>query len=111
MATAKNVNYTAEQTAAVVEAYTTGETVEQIAEKLGKSVRSIVAKLSREGVYKKKEYKTKNGETVVKKDAHADAIGSILRLPENDIESLTKANKSALKAIFEALANSKPIAE
>jgi hypothetical protein len=46
---------------------------------------------------------------VVKKDAHADAIGAILRLPENDIESLTKANKSALKAIFEALANSKPI--
>ena len=109
MATAKNVNYTAEQTVAVVHAYTTGETVEQIAEKLGKSVRSIVAKLSREGVYKKKEYKTKNGEAVVKKDAHADAIGAILCLPENDIESLTKANKSALKAIFEALANSKPI--
>jgi hypothetical protein len=86
-----------------------GATVEQIAEKLGKSVRSVVAKLSREGVYKKKEYKTKNGEAVVKKDAHADAIGAILGLPENDIESLTKANKSALKAIFEALANSKPI--
>ena len=108
-ATAKNVNYTAEQTATAVEAYTTGATVEQIAEKLGKSVRSVVAKLSREGVYKKKEYKTKNGETVVKKDAHADAIGAILGLPENDIESLTKANKAALKAIFEALANSKPI--
>lgn len=109
MADAKNVNYTAEQTAAAVQDYTAGATVEQIAEKLGKSVRSVVAKLSREGVYKKKEYKTKNGETVVKKDAHADAIGAILGLPENDVESLTKANKVALKAIFEALANSKPI--
>ena len=113
MATAKTVNYTPEQTKAILDAYDKGNglTVEAIAEKMGKSVRSITAKLSREGVYKKKEYKTKNGEAVVKKDAHADAIGAILRLPENDIESLTKANKSALKAIFEALANSKPIAE
>ena len=113
MATAKTVNYTPEQTQAILAAYDNGNgsTVEAIAETVGKSVRSIVAKLSREGVYKKKEYKTKNGEAVVKKDAHADAIGAILGLPENDIDSLTKANKSALKAIFEALANSKPIAE
>ena len=111
MTTAKTVNYTPEQTQVILDAYANGSTVESIAETVGKSVRSIVAKLSREGVYKKKEYKTKNGEAVVKKDAHADAIGAILRLPENDIESLTKANKNALKAIFEALANSKPIAE
>ena len=92
--------YTAERTA---------KTVEALAETLGKSVRSIVAKLSREGVYKKKEYTTKTGEKVQKKDETADAIGAILRLNENDIESLTKANKTALKAIFAALANSKPI--
>ena len=104
------VNYTPEQTQQVIADYAAGQTVETIAQNLGKSVRSIVAKLSREGVYKKKEYKTKTGEVVVKKDAHADAIGAILQLPENDIESLTKANKSALRAIFEALANSKPIA-
>jgi len=105
----KTVNYTPEQTLKMVADYQSGVTVEQIAETLGKSVRSIVAKLSREGVYEKKVYKTKTGEPVVKKDAHADAIGAILRLPENDVESLTKANKSALKAIFEALANSKPL--
>ena len=107
--TSKAVNYTAEQAARVVADYKAGVTVEQIAATMGKSVRSIVAKLSREGVYEKKVYKTKTGEPVVKKDAHADAIGAILRLPENDIESLTKANKSALKAIFEALANSRPV--
>jgi len=105
----KAVNYTAEQTAQVIADYAAGINVESIAMAMGKSVRSIVAKLSREGVYQKKAYKTKTGEAVVKKDAHADAIGAILRLPENDIESLTKANKSALKAIFEALANSKPL--
>jgi hypothetical protein len=109
MASEKTVNYTVEQTTQVIADYVGGVSVEQIAMSMGKSVRSIVAKLSREGVYQKKEYKTKTGEPVVKKDAHADAIGAILRLPENDVESLTKANKSALKAIFEALANSKPL--
>ena len=105
----KNVNYTPEQTAQIIADYQAGKSVEIIADNLGKTVRSIVAKLSREKVYIKKEYKTKTGESVIKKDTHADAIGAILRLPENDIESLTKANKNALKAIFEALANSKPI--
>lgn len=104
--TPKAVNYTAEQTAAMLAAYAaapTVETVEQIAADLGKSVRSIVAKLSREGVYKKKEYKTKTGEAVVKKDAAADEIGAILGMAENDVDSLTKANKTALKMILEAL--------
>lgn len=107
--TAKTVNYTPEQTLQMVADYQAGVSVETIAENLGKTVRSVVAKLSREKVYKAKTYVSKTGEPVVKKDAHADAIGAILRLPENDIESLTKANKSALKAIFDALANSKPL--
>lgn len=107
--TAKTVNYTAEQTSAMVADYVAGVTVESIAEKLGKSVRSVVAKLSREGVYKAKTYVSKTGEKPVKKDVHADAIGAILRLSENDVDSLTKANKNALKAIFDALANSRPV--
>lgn len=107
--TAKAVNYTPEQTMKIVGDYQAGFSVEVIAEAMGKSVRSIVAKLSREGVYQKKQYVSKTGERPVKKDVHADAIGAILRLSENDIESLTKANKSALKAVFEALAASKPV--
>jgi hypothetical protein len=105
----KTVNYTAEQTAKMVADYESGVSVDMIAQELGKTVRSVVAKLSREKVYKAKEYVSKTGEKPVKKDTHADAIGAILRLPENDIESLTKANKNALKVIFEALANSKPL--
>jgi hypothetical protein len=107
--TAKTVNYTAEQTAQIVADYQAGVTTEAIAEKLGKTVRSIVAKLSREGVYKAKTYVSKTGAAVVKKDAHADAIGAILKMTESEIESLTKANKTALEKIFGALANSKPI--
>ena len=97
--TAKNVNYTPEQTAKMVADYNAGVTVEAMAEALGKSVRSIVAKLSREGVYRKKIYTTKTGEAVVKKDAWADYIGQALGLTEADTESLTKANKTALAKI------------
>ena len=105
----KAVNYTAEQTAKIIADYQAGVAVESIAQAMGKTVRSIVAKLSREKVYIAKSYVNKNGEKPVKKDVTADAIGAILRLSENDGESLTKANISALKAIFDALANSKPL--
>ena len=105
----KMVNYTPEQTVQMVQAYSSGVTVESLAETMGKTVRSVVAKLSREGVYKKKEYVSKTGERPVKKDVHADAIGAVLSLTESEIESLTKANKTALVKIFQALANSKPI--
>ena len=97
--TAKTVNYTPEQTAKMVADYAAGVSVEAMAQALGKSVRSIVAKLSREGVYQKKTYKTKTGEAVVKKDAWADYIGEALGLSEADTESLTKANKTALAKI------------
>lgn len=107
--TAKAVNYTPEQTEKMVSDYTSGITVEVIALELGKTVRSIVAKLSREKVYKAKEYKTKTGEKVQKKDETADAIGAVLKMTEAEIESLTKANKTALVKIFAALANSVPM--
>lgn len=102
-------NYTAEQTAKMVADYTAGVTVEAIALALGKTVRSVTAKLSREKVYKAKEYKTKSGEKVVKKDEMADAIGAVLLFTEAETSSLTGANKAALAKIFKALANSKPL--
>ena len=97
--TTKAVNYTAEQTTKMVADYQSGVTVETIANELGKTVRSIVAKLSREKVYVAKTYVSKTGEAVIKKDTVADYIGEALGLTESDTESLTKANKNALKAI------------
>jgi K+/H+ antiporter YhaU regulatory subunit KhtT len=111
-AKAKIVNYTPEMTATMVEAYTaapTKATVEALAVEMGKTVRSIVAKLSREKVYVVAERVTKTGEKIVKKDETADAIAKVLNLTEAETESLTKANKTALAKIFAALANSKPI--
>jgi hypothetical protein len=97
--TTKTVNYTPEQTAQMVADYQAGTSVEMIAESFGKTVRSVVAKLSREKVYVAKAYKTKSGETPIKKDVHADFIGDALGLAESDTESLTKANKMALMKI------------
>jgi hypothetical protein len=105
--TAKAVNYTPEQTAKMVADYAAGVTVEAIANELGKSVRSIVAKLSREKVYKAKTYVSKTGEAVVKKDEWADYIGQALGLTEADTESLTKANKVALARIAEFIKTEK----
>lgn len=97
--TTKAVNYTPEQATQMVADYQAGMAVEMIAEALGKSVRSVVAKLSREGVYRKKVYTTKTGDAVVKKDAFADFIAEALGMTEADAESLTKANKTALAKI------------
>ena len=107
MAAVKTPNYTAEQTAKMVLDYQAGVTTEAIAEALGKSVRSVVAKLSREGVYQKKTYTTKTGEAVVKKDAWADYIGQALGLTEADTDSLTKANKTALAKIADFIKHEK----
>ena len=112
MAAEKTVNYTPEMTAEMVKIYSeapTRKTVEMLAAKMGKTARSITQKLVRENVYVKPETLTKTGEKVEKKDETATAIGAILGLSENDTASLAKANKVALKAVFAALANSKPL--
>lgn len=46
--TTKAVNYTAEQTVKMVTDYLAGVTTETIAIEMGKTVKSVVAKLSRE---------------------------------------------------------------
>ena len=112
MAATKIVNYTEAQTVEMVEAYKanpSADTVSKLAVKMGKTVRSVIAKLSREKVYVAKVYASKTGDAPVKKDTVADAIGKVLNLSEGEIESLAKANKTALQKVFNALANSKPI--
>lgn len=116
MTATTKTSYTVEQTAVLLSAYAAAEkhddrvtVINTMAEKFGKTVKSVVAKLSREGVYVKAEKTRKDGSSIEKKDQTADAIGSILGLSEADTSSLSKANRSALQAIFKALANSVPI--
>lgn len=105
MATEKIVNYTAEQTAELVAAYTadpTKATIETLATKLGKSVRSIVAKLAREGVYKSEAKETAGKRALTKAEIVA-RIAAVIGKTEEQLESLEKATAPALNAVLFAL--------
>ena len=96
--------YTVEQTQELVAAYTAEpaqETVIMFAEKFGKTVKSVIAKLSREGVYKKKEYVSKTGEKPVKKEELATEFMELFGLSDAEADSIAKANKTALKKILD----------
>jgi len=99
MATEKTINYTEEQTALVIDTYTANpniDTVAKLAEALGKTVRSITMKLVREKVYIKKEYATKTGAKVVKKDTLIDKLSEFVEFTENEQTSFEHVNKTAL---------------
>lgn len=100
MATTKNVNYTNEQSTKLVADFLAGASVESLAETFGKSTRSIVAKLSREGVYKAKERTTKNGEKVISKEEFVELIADKLACNMEDLTGLEKANKTTLERIL-----------
>jgi len=105
MTTKTKTAYTVEQTSELVAAYTanpSAEVVATFAEKFGKTVKSIVAKLSREGVYQKKAYVSKAGTTPVKKDEVATGLQMLFKLTDAEADSLTKANKTALIKILNA---------
>ena len=100
MAETKAKNYTDEMVETMHELYTaepTRETVEQLAEDFGKSVRSIIAKLSREGIYVSQPRVTKTGEPVVRK---AELVAQIEDRFEIEVPSLVKASKADLQELI-----------
>ena len=101
MTEATKTNYTPEQTAQLVTGYQAGETVEQLATLLGKSTRSVVAKLSREGVYKPKSKAT--GQARVKKSELVAMIAAKVGAHEEVLESLEKATHEALELLASRL--------
>lgn len=101
MTEATKTNYTPEQTAALVADYQNGYTVEQLAQKMGKSVRSIVAKLSREGVYKPK---TRQAQHRVRKAELVDTLAQRCGVAPEVFESLEKANHEVLEILVAHIA-------
>jgi|WetSurSiteA1Bulk_404760.scaffolds.fasta_scaffold06280_7 hypothetical protein len=102
----KESNYTPEMVTFMKETYLgdpTRATIELLAEKYGKSVRSIVGKLSKEGIYKKPSYLTKRGEVPISKDEIVEHIARVLNEPSEMLEGLEKAPKPVLRKILEAL--------
>ena len=95
-----SVNYTEEQVKHMVEAYQAKpdrSTVDALADELNKSVKSIIGKLSREGVYKKTVYKTKTGEDPITKKELVEELAGILDISANSIVGLEKSPKADLK--------------
>jgi hypothetical protein len=88
----KAVNYTPEQEAQLVDQYQAGMSTAEIATMLGKSVRSVVAKLSRLGLYKAKSAKVSEAKTT-KADLVAVIEGRYAVEPGTfaELEKLTKA--------------------
>lgn len=99
------MKYTKEITDKIVKDYQSGQTAEQIATSLSQSLgevvpeRSVIAKLSSLGVYKKREYLTKRGEVPVKKEEYIERIAQLLDVNAEILESLEKVNKSVLALI------------
>tara|TARA_R110001632_G_scaffold112699_1_gene223775 strand:+ start:374 stop:634 length:261 start_codon:yes stop_codon:yes gene_type:complete len=74
-------------------------TVENLAEELGKSTKSIIGKLSREGVYERAIYKNKSGSLPVTKVELVSNIATNLGIEMEHLEGLEKAPKATLKAL------------
>jgi len=96
-------NYTEAMTEKMIAQYSanpTRDTVDMLAEELGKNARSIIAKLSREGVYKAVPRVTKSGEPVVRK---ADLLANIQETLGIELPSLVKASKADLQRLIDAI--------
>jgi len=96
------MNYTEEQTIYIVDTYkasSTMKTVEKLAGELEKSPKSIIGKLSREGVYERAVYKSKSGTTPVTKAEICLNIAENLGIEVEDLVGLEKSPKGTLKAL------------
>ena len=78
----------------------TRETVDALAERLNKTPRSIIAKLSALGVYQKAERVTKRGEPVVMK---AELVAQVQNAIGRELPSLNKMTKVDLQFMIDAL--------
>ena len=98
-------NYSDKDVSMMIELYTanpTRETVDTLAEKLGKNTRSVIAKLSREGVYVAQPRVTKTGEPVVLKCEFVERIETALGFSIPSISKATKADLAKLADHLEA---------
>lgn len=104
----KTVTYTAEQTAELVAAYVaapSAETVATFAEKFGKTVKSIVAKLSREQVYKSPAKEKAAAATGTRKDEIVLALELMVGTELKSFENATKKDLEVLLAFIKREGN------
>jgi hypothetical protein len=90
------MKYTQEIVEKMVADYEAGVEVKDIAASLDVVERSVIAKLSSLGVYKRKSYVNKRGEVPLKKEYYIERIATMLEIDACLMESLEKTTKSAL---------------
>ena len=103
------LNYTEKETNYIVAEYTsepTRETVDRLAQELNKSVKSIIGKLSREGVYRRQVYVTKLGDQPITKAEIVENIADLLSVPSEKLSGLDKTPKLALRYLEQTLRES-----
>lgn len=99
----KTPNYTDKMVERLEAEYTaepTRETVDRLAEEFAKSPRSIIAKLSRMGIYITPPRTTKAGKPIVKKE---DMVEEICKALDVEAPSLVKTNKLDLEKLVNAV--------
>ncbi len=100
-------NYSEKETASIVEAYSkepTRETVEYLAGRYARSIKSIIGKLSREGVYRREVYVSKTGESPITKVEIVSNIAEGLGIESTNLAGLEKSPKAALRNLEKAVA-------
>ena len=97
------MRYTPEIAQELQQRYQQGETPQTLALWLEVPERSVIAKLSSLGVYKKKQYTNKLGEVPVKKEYYIERLAQQLDQNIELLESLEKVNKRVLQLLVAAL--------
>lgn len=78
-------------------------TPREIAAARGISERSLVAKLSSMGLYKRQPYLTKNGTPSIRKSVLVDQIAGLCGEETESLESLEKCNRRVLEILIKNL--------
>ena len=103
------MSYTDEEAKMVVAEYSsnpTPETVLKLALLLKRSKKSIIGKLSREGVYRREIYKSKTGEIPITKKEILENIAEMFNVDMEDLDGLDKSPKKTLKTLEKLIAGS-----
>ena len=92
--------YTQKETNQLLNMYAEGYTINKLAVKLNKTPKSIIAKLSKMGVYEDGGYRTKTGERPVLKE---ELVTKLELLLGNKFPGLEKAPKETLKTLISSI--------
>ena len=100
------MNYNPEITAYIIKEYCavpTRETVNRLGLEIGKTPKSVIGKLSREGVYRCQVYKTKQGKVPITKLEIVATIAEELGFSPDELKGLDKTPKLILLKLQEVI--------